>query len=136
MMRNFFTTLLALVALTGLFTLVYPAAVTYAADPFNDVCTSAGGSSGSSTVCSSKSKATTNPLVGSNGILTRVTDILATIGGVMVVIMMIIAGIKYITSNGDSSQISSAKNTIIYGLVGLVVIILARTIISVVLTNV
>jgi hypothetical protein len=47
--------------------------------------------------------------------------------------MIVIGGIKYTTSNGDSSAITSAKNTILYSVVGLVVAILAFAIVNFVL---
>ena len=50
--------------------------------------------------------------------------------------MIIIGGIKYVTSNGDSSGVTSAKNTILYAVVGLVVAVMAYTIVNFVLTNV
>ncbi len=48
--------------------------------------------------------------------------------GIVCVIVMIIGGIRYTTSAGDSSGIQSAKNTIMYGVVGLVVILMAAAI--------
>jgi hypothetical protein len=45
--------------------------------------------------------------------------------GVLSVIMIVFGGIRYTTSTGDKGRIDSAKNTIIYAVVGLVVAILA-----------
>ncbi len=42
------------------------------------------------------------------------------------VIMVIIGGFKYVTSQGDSSGTASARNTIVYALVGLVVVAVAQ----------
>ena len=50
--------------------------------------------------------------------------------GIIAVIMIIIGGIRYVTSNGDSSQVTSAKNTILYAVVGLVVALLAYAIVN------
>ncbi len=49
--------------------------------------------------------------------------------------MLIYGGIKYITSSGDAGNAGSAKNTIVYALVGLVVIALAKTIIGYVISK-
>lgn len=134
MIRKLATLLAMVVAFAGTFALVHPA-TTYAVDPFQAACTQSGGSgTGTATVC--KSKSSTNPLVGKGGILNNVANILATVGGIIVVIMIIVGGIKYVTSSGDSAQAASAKNTIIYGLIGLIVIILARSIVGFVLTRV
>jgi len=48
--------------------------------------------------------------------------------GVVAMIVLIIAGIMYATANGDSSRITAAKNTILYSIVGLVLILMAFTI--------
>ena len=45
--------------------------------------------------------------------------------GIICVVIVIIGGVRYVTSGGDSSGIQSAKNTIIYALAGLVVVIAA-----------
>ena len=76
-----------------------------------------------------------NPFIGSGGVLTKVTNILAIVAGVMGVIMIIIGGFKYITSDGDSGKAASGKNTVIYGLIGLIIVVLAREIIGLVLTR-
>jgi len=102
------------------------------ADPFDKAC-SAGG--GGSAVCHDKGT-TTNPLTGGDGVLTKVSNVLALAGGIITVIMVLVGGFKYITSNGDSSATASAKNTIIYGLVGMIVIVLARGIVSFVITKI
>jgi hypothetical protein len=47
--------------------------------------------------------------------------------------MIIIGGLKYITSSGDSNNITSAKNTILYAIIGLVVVALAQFIVKFVL---
>lgn len=50
--------------------------------------------------------------------------------GAVAVIMIIIGGFKYVVSNGDSSSITSAKNTILYAVVGLVIAIIAYAIVN------
>ena len=59
-----------------------------------------------------------------------VVNVLLFILGAIAVIMIIIGGIRYTTSNGDSSSIQGAKNTILYAVVGLVVAILAYAIVN------
>jgi hypothetical protein len=56
--------------------------------------------------------------------------------GVVAVIVIIVGGIRYATANGDSSQITAAKNMIMYAVVGLIVIISAAGLTQFVLTNV
>lgn len=62
-----------------------------------------------------------------------IVNILLFILGAIAVVMIVIGGIKYTTSNGDSSAITSAKNTILYAVVGLVIAILAYAIVNFVL---
>ena len=55
--------------------------------------------------------------------------------GVLSVIMLIWGGIRYTTSAGDSNKVTSAKNTVLYAVVGLVVAILAWAIVNMVITR-
>lgn len=59
-----------------------------------------------------------------------VVNVLLYVIGAVAVIMIVIGGIRYTTSNGDSSQVTSAKNTILYAVVGLVVAMLAYAIVN------
>lgn len=68
-----------------------------------------------------------------NNLLKNALNILSVIIGVVAVIMIIIGGFRYITSAGDSARIGSAKNTIIYALIGLVIVALAQFIVYFVL---
>ena len=68
-----------------------------------------------------------------NSIFTTAIIILTYIIGVVSVIMIMVGGFKYITSNGDSNSVSNAKSTIIYAMVGLVVVALTQFLIRVVL---
>lgn len=77
-----------------------------------------------------------NPENTVNSILTTVINIFSLVVGVVSVIMIIIGGLKYITSGGDSGNVSGAKNTILYAIVGLVIVALAQVIVRFVLTRV
>jgi hypothetical protein len=69
-------------------------------------------------------------------IVTLVVNIFSIIVGIVAVIMIIWGGFKYITSGGDSGNITSAKNTIIYAIIGLVIVALAQFIVQFVLEQV
>ncbi len=71
-----------------------------------------------------------------NNLLTNIINIFSLIVGVVAVIMIIIGGLKYITSGGESSNITGAKNTILYAVIGLVVVALAQFIVKFVLAKV
>lgn len=66
-------------------------------------------------------------------IIRTVINIFSLVVGVVSVIMIIIGGLKYITSGGDSGNLSGAKNTILYAIIGLVIVALAQVIVRFVL---
>jgi cytochrome bd-type quinol oxidase subunit 2 len=70
-----------------------------------------------------------------NGLITLIINLFSIVVGVVAVIMIIIGGLKYITSSGDSNNITSAKNTILYAIIGLVVVALAQFIVKFVLNK-
>ena len=121
--------LASLMLLITMAVVVQPAAAT---DVFNAACSTPG--AGTSSACTGHTK--TNPLIGSGGTLQRVTRIVATITGAVAVIMMIVGGIMYIFSGGDSGKVNSAKNTVLYAAVGLVIIVLAQGLIVFILNKV
>lgn len=71
-----------------------------------------------------------------NGLITSIVNIFSVIVGIVAVIMVIFSGFKYITSGGDSGKISSAKTTLIYAIVGLIIVALAQVIVRFVLSKV
>ncbi len=68
-----------------------------------------------------------------NDILTKVINIFSVIVGVIAVIMIIVGGFRYITSGGKQESVTGAKNTILYAVIGLVVVALAQVIVRFVL---
>jgi hypothetical protein len=76
---------------------------------------------------------TDNSLFGPNGILTRAARLIAIVVGIAAVIMIIVGGIQYVTSSGDPTNVTNAKNTVLYAIIGLVVALLAQGIITFVL---
>ncbi len=71
-----------------------------------------------------------------NTLVQDVIKIFSWVVGVLSVIMIIFGGFKYITSGGDAGKVTSAKNTILYALVALVIAALAQLIVLFVLGNV
>lgn len=66
----------------------------------------------------------------------NVQNILSTVFvwmGIISVIVIIIGGIKYMTSQGDPGKVKSAKDTILYAIIGLVVSVLAYAIVNFIL---
>jgi len=71
-----------------------------------------------------------------NDTIASVINLLSVLVGVAAVIMIIIGGFRYITSAGDSNKVTSAKNTIIYAIIGLIIVALAQLIVHFVLNKV
>ena len=71
-----------------------------------------------------------------DGIVGTIIDIFSWIVGVVSVIMVIFGGFRYITSGGDSGKVTSAKNTIVYALVGLAIVALAQVLVLFVLNKI
>ena len=71
---------------------------------------------------------------GVNNFISSIVNILSIIVGVAAVIVIILSGFKYITSGGDAAKVSSAKNTLIYALVGVAIAALAQFLVHFALT--
>ncbi len=74
-----------------------------------------------------------------NNLTTTVNTIINVVLGVIglaAVVMIIVGGISFVTSQGDAAKASKAKNTILYSVVGLIVALLAFAIVNFVLSGV
>jgi hypothetical protein len=63
----------------------------------------------------------------------KVTNIFSIVVGAASVIMIIYGGFRYIISGGESGRVGAAKNSLIYAIIGLVIVALAQLIIHFVL---
>lgn len=79
--------------------------------------------------CDSKAGDTINRLI------TQILNLISFVAGIAAVVMIIVAGVKFITSQGESANIASARNTILYAIIGLVVVGLSQFIVRFVLTK-
>lgn len=70
-----------------------------------------------------------------DGIFKTITNVLLFLIGAVSVIMLIIGGIRYTISGGDSTAVTSAKNTILYAVIGIIVALLAYAIVNFVLDS-
>jgi hypothetical protein len=61
-----------------------------------------------------------------NRIVHTIVNLLSAIVGIVAVIMIIVGGFRYITSGGNDASVTAAKNTILYAIIGLVVVALAQ----------
>lgn len=110
--------------------LVFGVASTQAYDPYNGV--KCAGETNKSAVCKAGSS---NPLAGPDSALANITDIAAIIAGGAAVIVLLVGSFRYITSGGEPGAVKKAKDTILYALIGIAVIVLSRTLIIYVLVK-
>lgn len=73
-------------------------------------------------------------LFGDTGVFKQVTNTILYIVGIVAVIMLIVGGIKYVVSGGDSKKVTDAKNTVLYAIIGLVIAFLAFAIVNFVIS--
>jgi len=83
-----------------------------------------GGSASESSVCRASNDDNFSELIR------NVINLLIFVLGIAAVIMIIVGGLRYTTSNGDASNTKAAKDTILYSIVGLVVAIMAFAIVN------
>ena len=91
-----------------------------------------------SEVCSGIGLVSGNSGCGDNGAavshaIAVAINLLSLAVGIAAVVMIIVAGLQFITASGDSNKISSARTSIIYALIGLVIVVFAQTIVHFVL---
>lgn len=96
-----------------------------AASPQSVVCSTLGAGNG----CGS----TPSNGINLDNTVAAVVNILSIVVGIAAVIMIIVAGLRFITANGDSGSIASARTSIIYALIGLAVVALSQVIVKFVL---
>jgi len=66
----------------------------------------------------------------------RILNVIVGVVGVVAVAVIVIGGIFFVLSQGDATKTTRARNTILYGVVGLVVSLLAFAIVNFVLSSV
>ena len=107
-------------------------------DAFNGVDCS--GKQSQSAVC--KDKNSGDPIAGENGVLLKITNIVAYIAGGIAIIMILVGSVRFITSGSDIStnsrtdtDVEAARDTVVNALIGLAVIVLAKLLITFVVTR-
>lgn len=123
MKKLFFALILSLV-------FALPATVSAQFDPLNPACDTA---TEDASICNTDGS---DPIAGKEGIIMRVVNILSYVVGAASVIMVIFGGMKYVLANGDSNSISTARNTILYALIGVVVFLFSQLIIRFVISRI
>lgn len=71
-----------------------------------------------------------------NNLIHTIINLLSLVVGVVAVIMIIVGGLRYITSGGSDTGVTGAKNTILYAVIGLIIVALAQLLVRFVLNKV
>ena len=131
-MKSFF--LIAVASLTLGAPMLVPALGGVASATIKDsLCTGVNNATG--TTGSGCGTAGTSGTTDLSGIASKVVNIFSIIVGIVAVLMIIYGGFKYITSGGDSGNVSGAKNTLIYAIIGLIIVALAQIIVHFVINT-
>lgn len=113
--------------------MLLPGSTAAQVDPLGDVCND----NPEAVACQNRNEsADSNSIFGQDGIITKAARIVALITGVASVIMIIIGGFQYVIATGDPTNITNAKNTILYAIIGLIVALMAQAIITFVLVRI
>lgn len=92
--------------------------------PLDPACN---GAAQSSEVCD---PTTPDPITGDDGVIIKAANLLSIVGGFIAIIIIVISGLRMITSGGDSNKVRSSRDAIIYTVVGVIVIVFARTLVE------
>jgi hypothetical protein len=120
-MKRFKQLILAAFVVTGVGVMALPPPSASAVDVFKQC-----GTNKDAAVCKSTGDDATN-------MVKVIVNMLLYVLGIIAVIMIIIGGIRYTTSGGDAPGLKSARDTIIYAVVGLVIAIMSFAIVNFVL---
>jgi len=94
-------------------------------------------------ICTSNATYEAKTAAGCYGDSTKIEDVIINVingvvgvFGIVAAVFIIVGGVGYMTSNGDSGKVEKAKKTILYAVIGLIVSVLAFAIVNFVVANV
>lgn len=70
-----------------------------------------------------------------NNVVNIIENVIAVLG-LACVIVMIVGGVLYMTSAGDTGKVKKGKDTILYGLIGLIICVLAFAIVNFLISDI
>lgn len=93
-----------------------------AATPQDEICSGVGLTGSSGTGCGDQGKQAFQ-------VIGTIINVLSVLIGIASVVMIMIAGFRFITSGGDSGKVAAARSGIVYAIIGLIVVVLAQAIV-------
>lgn len=133
MFKNIKVKIVALLGVAMLLTPIAATVPTFAQNVDKNLCNGANLDLTDGGTCTKTTQTGTDSL---NNLVHTIINIFSLVVGIVSVIMIIVGGFRYVTSGGASDSVSGAKNTIIYAIIGLVVVALAQFIVQFVLNKV
>lgn len=130
-MRNILQFLRAPLLVASLLAVVFATPLSASAVNVFQNCSS--GTFKQTSYCQQAASQTGNPLIH---FITIVINVVSFVAGAAAIVVLIISGLRFMLSNGDSNAVASARNGIIYALVGIGVIVIAQGIVVFVLNNI
>ena len=134
-MKNMFKKVMAGFVVVASMALVMTGLGVLSSLPAHAACKVDDGISGALQDDCSRGKGQAKELDGNQGVITTIINTMLFIVGLLAVIMIIYAGIRFVTAHGDEKQVESARQTILYSVVGLIVAILAYALVNWVFTQ-
>lgn len=129
-MKKIKQVVLVLVALCGIATLPLLAPVTVAAQASDQAaCEGLGGTPTADGGCTIQDEPDIETTIA------RIIQIMSAIAGIASVIMIIVAGFRFVTANGDANTVAAARRTMAYALIGVVIVAISQTIVWFVLRS-
>jgi hypothetical protein len=102
-------------------------------DTKNEACLALNSAANANMDCTNtdtaEAAASTEAEKGLSELIKTGVSIVSLLVGAVSVIMIIVGGFKYVTSNGDANQTKSAKDTVMYALIGLLLVGFAQTLV-------
>lgn len=104
------------------------------ASPAMAACDPAAGGIQSGADCAQPAGTSAN-LFAPGGIFQVISNVLIFLVGAIAVIYLIIGGLRYVTSGGDSKAVTAAKDTILYAIIGIVVAVISYALVTFVISS-
>lgn len=111
-----------------------PTQSAFAAQVLGGFCGTSGASS--TTVCqesNAQSRSTANPIITDIGVAIKIVSYAI---GIMAVFVMIVSGLRFVMSNGNSNTIAQVRSGIFYAVIGIMVAALAQIFVAFVLDKI
>jgi len=116
--------------------LLFPTSVAVGSATAVNVFQPCSDSAKSTNVCSdvnTQTSAKTNPIIIA---LKTLLNLLSLIAGVASIIMLIISGFRFVASNGDAGGVKSARDGVLYVVIGVLVVVVAQAIVAFVINKI